>query len=1134
MGMRLKHDSRDKDYRAPFGAAETGSEISLSIDAYDQVPESVRLILWHGDDPDPQYIDMKESSAQNEAAARFTASVKAPDEGGLLWYAFEIESEGEAYGEEDPGRQIIYYGNNYEGLGGEGNIFNDDPARYQITVYKPAEVPGWFREGIVYQIFPDRFARDDDWRERTEAACEKVNRRRSDTRRFVQEDWTQPAFYERDGSGRVCGWPMYGGSLKGIEERLDYIKSLGVTCIYLNPVFEATSNHRYDTGDYMHIEPALGTDEDFEDLAKAARERGIRIILDGVFSHTGCDSLYFDKYGNYRTMRDNADDGHSAAGAWNDPESPYRSWYKFDDGEECGYKSWWGVDDLPEVNENDPCYRDFILGEDGVVAHWIRKGATGWRLDVADELPDSFIAETRKRIKATDPDALLLGEVWEDASNKISYGERRKYFMGDELDSTMHYPLRDILLDFVNYTISAPQAENRLMSLAENYPPQNFYGALNLIGSHDRERIMTMMAGEQDYPSATKKVRLLSALQYCLPGVPCIYYGDEAGLMGGADPANRSGFPWGFENLDLGYHYRMLGLIYDEHPALKSGSFRFLSDECGLGDDIFAFTRSGKDIAGTEETILILANRSYGPAEVKLGDAAGLRCGYALELLTSEELPLDEEGSPGTVRMDALSVKIISLRKERPQTEGLGRRAGVICHVSSLPERKLGKGARDFVDYIASAGFSIWQILPLNPAGMGNSPYSSYAAFAGEPAFIDRNELPSMDGYSAFMKDNAYWLYDYIAFTILREENELRPWYEWPEEQKFAGSAGVLGRLNEEQKKRAKQLAEDQYFFAVQWAELREYANSKGVKLMGDLPMFMAADSADIWANKDIFMIGHDGIQKSRAGVPPDAFSEEGQDWGNPLYNWEKLKSEGYGWWLRRMRQCAERFDILRVDHFRGMSEYYSIPRGQTPKKGSWQHSAGLGFIEAVKEMLKEEGHGMKLLAEDLGFLDAGVKNLLKLSGLPGMDIWQFSAGEMMEACEKEPDKTANRAFYTGTHDNDTLIGWLVSQKKPAAADEDSSRDTAEEAEAAEILKTECETEALEIIRKIYQSPAGLAMMQLQDVFLLGSDARMNVPGVAEGNWSWKVPGGSIGEAFDDAAQRADWLRALAEESGRL
>ena len=1156
--MIIFHDSRDKDYRAPFGAAETGSEISLSIDAYDMAPESVRLMLWHGDDPNPRYIDMKEDAeagdsragrgAHEGSCATYSAVITAPDAGCLLWYAFEIETEGDGDGEEGSVRQLIYYGNNPDGLGGEGSIFYDDPARYQITVYKPAEVPGWYRDGIVYQIFPDRFARDDDWHARTEAACERVNRRRSDTRRFIQEDWTQPAFYERDGNGRVCGWPMYGGSLKGIEERLDYIRSLGVTCIYLNPVFEATSNHRYDTGDYMHIESALGTDEDFESLAKAARERGIRIILDGVFSHTGCDSLYFDKYGNYKSIRDGNDSGEDssaearrdAAGAWNDPDSPYRSWYKFDDNEECGYKSWWGVDDLPEVNENDPGYREFILGEDGVIAHWLRKGASGWRLDVADELPDSFIAETRKRIKATDPDALLLGEVWEDASNKISYGERRKYFMGDELDSTMHYPLRDILLDYINYTISAPWAENRLMSLAENYPPQNLYGALNLIGSHDRERIMTMMAGEQDYPSATKKVRLLSALQYCLPGVPCVYYGDEAGLMGGADPANRSGFPWGFENLDLGYHYRMLGLIYDEHPALKSGSFEFLSGKCGLGDDIFAFTRSGCDIAGSEETLLILANRSYSPASVRLNgdDSHGrnedLSCGYALELLTSTEMPLDEEGYLKEIIMDPLSVLIISLRKQRPETEDIGRSAGVICHISSLPEGKLGRGARDFVDYIASAGFSIWQILPLNPAGMGNSPYSSYAAFAGEPAFIDRNELPSMDGYSAFVKDNGYWLYDYIAFTLLREENERRPWYEWPEDQRFAGSAGVLGRLSAEQKLRAKELAEEQYFFACQWAELKAYANSKGVRLMGDLPMFMAADSADIWANKDIFMIGADGLQKSRAGVPPDAFSEDGQDWGNPLYNWDKLRKDGYGWWLRRMRQCAERFDILRIDHFRGMSEYYSIPKGETPKKGSWQHSAGLGFIEAVKRMLKEEALGMKLLAEDLGFLDAGVKNLLKLSGLPGMDIWQFSADEMMETCEKEPEKTANRAFYTGTHDNDTLVGWIAARKKAGAGDEEECSENGGDTEAAELLRTECEAEALEIIRKIYESPAGLAMMQLQDVFLLGSDARMNVPGVAEGNWSWKVPGDSIEEAFDDAAQRADWLRALAEETGRL
>ena len=1119
--MTIIHNSRSEKYRKPFGAVTTGSEVTISIDAGDPAPESVRLMLWLGDDPKPKYINMKESRGGHDAtdAAVYTAVITAPDEGCLLWYAFEIENERESGEDSESERQLFYYGNNPDGLGGEGGVYHDDPPRYQITVYKYAEVPEWYKSGIVYQIFPDRFARDDDWRERTEAACERINKRRGDTKRFVQEDWTKEAFYVRDDSGKVAEWPMYGGSLRGIEEKLDYIKSLGVTCIYLNPVFEATSNHRYDTGDYMRIESALGTDEDFTSLAEAAMERGIRIILDGVFSHTGCDSIYFDKYGNYEG------DGKRSRGAWNNTKSPYRSWYKFDENEECGYSSWWGVTDLPEVNETDPSYRKFILGEDGVVAHWLKMGASGWRLDVADELPDSFIAETRARIKKTDPDALLLGEVWEDASNKISYGERRKYFMGDELDSTMHYPLRDILLDYINYTIGAGYAEDRLMSLAENYPPENLYGALNLIGSHDRERIMTLMAGEEDYASATKKVRVLSALQFCLPGVPCVYYGDEAGLMGGSDPANRSGFPWGFENLNLGYHYRMLGLIYDEHPALKSGDFRFISGECGLGDDIFAFTRSGRDIAGVEETLLILANRSYDPAEVKLAGEDSLSCGYALELMTSEELPVDESGSPGTIEMDALSVKIISLRKERPAAEKPERSAGVICHISSLPGRKLGQGAKDFVDYISSAGFSIWQLLPLNPAGMGNSPYSSYAAFAGEPDFIDRDDLPSMDGYEAFVKDNEYWLYDYIAFKLLREENGNKAWYEWPEDQKMAGSAGVLGRLGKDQKKRAKELAEEQYYFNAQWNDLKAYANSKGVKLMGDLPMFMAADSADIWANKSMFMIDRAGNQKSHAGVPPDAFSEDGQDWGNPLYDWDKIKKNGYAWWLRRMKQCAERFDILRIDHFRGMSEYFSIPEGKKPKDGSWQHSAGLGFIEAVKKMLREEGLGLDLLAEDLGFLDAGVKNLLKLSGLPGMDIWQFSADEMMETCRKEPEKAENRAFYTGTHDNDTLAGWLEAGRRGADADA---------AEISEEERAGIKKEALEIIRKIYESPAGLAMMQLQDVFLLGSDARMNVPGVAEGNWSWKVPGDSIKDAFADADERAEWLRGLAERTGRL
>ena len=1110
--MKIIHNSRKAEYREPFGAAETGTKVSLAIDIKDPVPESVRLMLWLGDDTEIHYQEMADAGN-----GRYTATFPLPDEGCLVWYAFEIEIE------QDDSRAIVYYGNNTENLGGEGRTYLDDPHRYQITVFKAAEVPEWYKDGIVYQIFPDRFARDEDWHERTEEANKKINDRRSDMKRVIQEDWTRAAFYVRDETGKVTEWPMMGGSLKGIEEKLDYIKSLGVSCIYLNPVFEASSNHRYDTGNYMHIDAALGTDADFEDLAAAARERGMRIILDGVFSHTGADSIYFDKEGNYSRMR--PDEEHEA-GAWGNEDSPYRKWYKFDKTQRCGYISWWGVEDLPEVDENDPDYRKYILGEDGVVAHWMKKGASGWRLDVADELPDSFIAETRVRIKAVDPDGLLLGEVWEDASNKISYGERRKYFMGDELDSTMHYPLREILLDYINYTIGSSGAVDRFMSIAENYPPENLYGALNLIGSHDRARIMTMMAAEEDYSAATKKVKVLSTLQYCLPGVPCIYYGDEAGLMGGTDPANRSGFPWGFENLDLGYHYRMLGLLYDEHPALKDGDFEFLSGTNGIDEDIMAFTRTGRDSAGTAETILVLASRRYSPAEVDLRGIDALKGAYALELLSSEELPLDEEGSLGVIHMDSLSAMVISIREKKPDGEELGRSAGVICHISSLPEGKLGKGARDFVDKIASAGFTIWQVLPLNPAGMGNSPYSSFAAFAGDPSFIDYDELPDTEGYYGFIKDNSYWLNDYIAFNLLKEMNERKPWYEWPLKYRNADALEFISTLTEEQRLKASKLVGEQYCFYMQWNDLKAYANSKGVRMMGDLPMYMAADSADVWANKHIFRMNDEGIQSVHAGVPPDAFSDVGQDWGNPLYDWDVLKADGYGWWLRRIRQCAERFDILRIDHFRGLSEYYAIPEGGDPKEGSWQHSAGLRFLADVRGVLRAEGFGLKLLVEDLGHLDAGVKNLLKLSGLPGMDIWQFTANHMKEMCEKKPEKAAHRAFYTGTHDNNTLLGYLRER-----SGENFAEYGYHEGEAREMGST---VEALAVIRKIYESPAGLAMLQIQDVLMLGEEARMNVPGVPEGNWTWKMPGDNVEEAFSESAQRLKWFYALADRTGRL
>jgi 4-alpha-glucanotransferase len=278
----------------------------------------------------------------------------------------------------------------------------------------------------------------------------------------------------------------------------------------------------------------------------------------------------------------------------------------------------------------------------------------------------------------------------------------------------------------------------------------------------------------------------------------------------------------------------------------------------------------------------------------------------------------------------------------------------------------------------------------------------------------------------------------------------------------------------------------------------------------------MSEDSADVWANKDIFLMDEDGRLRVHAGVPPDVFSGEGQDWGNPLYDWEYLKKTGYNWWMKRLRQCAERFDILRIDHFRGLSEYYAIPEGGTPLVGNWQHGPALGFIAKVREMLKKEGLGLVFLAEDLGYLDAGSMNLLKLSGFPGMDIWQFSADEMMEMSEKEPEKAEHRAYYSGTHDNNTLIGYICEKRESGVRSGVSP-----------------EVEALDIISRIYGSHSRLVMLQLQDVFMLGSEARMNVPGIAEGNWTWHLEGGTIWNVFPSAGKKAAWLHRLAAETGR-
>ena len=476
-------------------------------------------------------------------------------EAGLYWYHFEYST--------DFGTASI------KNIGNDTNAINFGDS-WQLTVYSPDfKTPDWLKGGIIYQIFPDRFYF---------SGKEKKN---VPSDRILRSDRENTPYWKPDKNGKVLNNDYFCGDLKGIEEKLSYLKNLGVTCIYLNPIFEAHSNHRYNTADYMKIDPLLGTEEDFVSLCEKAKEKGIRIILDGVFSHTGDDSVYFNKYSRYPCV-----------GAYNSKQSPYYEWYRFTDYPD-EYASWWGFETLPEVDEENESYQQFITGKNGVIEKWLKLGASGFRLDVADELPDSFIDRIREAVKRTDKDALLLGEVWEDATNKESYSVRRRYLLGRQLDSVMNYPFANAILDFIRFA-NAEEFYERVISIVENYPPEALNTAMNHIGTHDTERAVTKLAGlscenkgrkwqsenhlsKKDYKRGIKLLKLAAVLQFTLPGVPSIYYGDEAGMQGYKDPFNRACYPWGNENEELLDFYKKLAKVRKSVPALKDGEIRFVS-----------------------------------------------------------------------------------------------------------------------------------------------------------------------------------------------------------------------------------------------------------------------------------------------------------------------------------------------------------------------------------------------------------------------------------------------------------------------------------------------------------------------------------------------------------------------------
>jgi glycosidase len=505
-------------YKNPFGAVKKDGNVTFNLHISEAEVAGVKLVIrYENGNHGKEYYEMTPSKKEKGI---YTYQYKLNQGVGLYFYYFVVKETSNG------GTFRMYYGSQ-DGRGGEGTFFGDENqvTPFSITCFSKAETPpDWYRKSVFYQIFPDRFHSHLHNGDSTGGAV--LNPKENI---FIYGKTTDDPFYVKNEAKAIERWDFFGGTLQGIIDKIDYLKTIGVNAIYLNPIFMAYSNHRYDTSDYESIDSMLGTERTFKKLVKELHKNGIRVILDGVFSHVGKNSIYFNHDGSQG----------SDIGATKNKNSRYFGWFKFTDWPN-GYKSWWGIDDLPEIDKYNRDFQEYIYGDQrSVLSKWNNKNfdIDGWRLDVADELPDEFIRGIRRNLD-TYNDMVLIGEVWEDASRKISYERRRDYILGGSLQACMNYPFRDIILALLNENYSPKEAALRLTTLQENYPKDVFLNNFNNIGTHDTERILTMMGNNE------KKVKLSFGLLTMLPGVPCYYYGDEAGLTGGKDPSNRKFFPW--------------------------------------------------------------------------------------------------------------------------------------------------------------------------------------------------------------------------------------------------------------------------------------------------------------------------------------------------------------------------------------------------------------------------------------------------------------------------------------------------------------------------------------------------------------------------------------------------------------
>jgi len=661
----LRHDSRDPLYRTPGGAVPAGTPVTLRFRTFanDVTGVSVRFfsLRLQGQQVVPMAraasgVDCYEASLA-DAACDFWEVTLPPSIAGQpdnLWYRFIVTD----------GADTDYYADDTSALDGGPGRTTDDAVDWSwaLMQYVPGfQAPAWASDAVVYQIFPDRFRngrKDNDpktgdpryedpvlalpWGTLPEGYC----------RNYADASTSCPPRFAGGTAGREqpLGRDYMGGDLKGVDQKLPYLQSLGVTAIYFNPIFDAASNHAYDTQDYTRIDPSFGTEKDWENLVRHAEQRGIRIILDGVFNHVSSDSPLFDRYGRYATV-----------GACESPASPYRGWFTFTDvspgtgpctgsdgtSRAARYESWFGFDSLPVlVKSRADVQSYFLTAPDSIARRWIQSGASGWRLDVSGDasFPDGYWESFRAVVKAANPDTLTISETWQKDSTLL------RMLRGDRLDTTMNYRLRDAVLGFLapqpfdakgfadsGTSIEPSEFLDRLASIREDYPDAAYYSLMNLLDSHDTERLLwTLTPGAEttadkelnaaNLAAGKARMRLASLIQFTLPGAPTVYYGDEVGMTGDDDPDDRRTYPWadlgGSPDMTLFAHYQSLASLRERVPALTDGDFRVL-----LSDDEADVAAYGRRTAS--DAAIVVLNRSGSAQEVRVPLAGYLRDGVA-------------------------------------------------------------------------------------------------------------------------------------------------------------------------------------------------------------------------------------------------------------------------------------------------------------------------------------------------------------------------------------------------------------------------------------------------------------------------------------------------------------------------